>query len=137
LSLSPFRTQIRGKKKKVKLPPTINVKLMKDVRGYGRKGKLVSLISRKVDLTDAAPGAIVPVMPGRMRNIWYPSKRAEYMTSAVLKEMPDVVIERDFTFGMDKQVEVKVAKKAVAAPVRTKLLTVRLRSLPFTAPHHH
>ncbi|MCJ1250232.1 hypothetical protein MMC30_007458 [Trapelia coarctata] len=105
LALSPFRTQIRGKKKKVKLPLTINVKLLKDVRGYGRKG------------------AIVPVMPGRMRNIWYPSKRAEYMTSAILKTMPDVVIERDFTFGMDRVVEVKAAKKAAAAPVQTKLLT--------------
>jgi len=74
---------------------------------------------------DAVPGAIVPVMPGRMRNIWYPSKRAEYMTSAQLETMPDVVIERDFTFGMDKQVEIKATKKVKSAPVQSKLLTVR------------
>ncbi|MCJ1281686.1 hypothetical protein MMC26_001008 [Xylographa opegraphella] len=104
LPLSPFRTQVRGKKK-LRLPTTINVKLLRDVRGYGRKG------------------SIVPVAPGRMRNIWYPSKRAEYMTDAQLKAIPDVVIERDFTFGMEQSTEGQEAGQDDPVNIQIKLLS--------------
>ncbi|MCJ1403107.1 hypothetical protein MMC11_006330 [Xylographa trunciseda] len=104
LPLSPFRTQVRGKKK-VRLPTTINVKLLKDVRGYGRRG------------------SIVPVAPGRMRNIWYPSKRAEYMTDAQLKTIPDVVIERDFTFGMEQSTESQETGQSDPVNIQIKLLS--------------
>ncbi|MCJ1389123.1 hypothetical protein MMC18_001977 [Xylographa bjoerkii] len=104
LPLSPFRTQVRGKKR-VRLPTTINVKLLKDIRGYGRRG------------------SIVPVAPGRMRNIWYPSKRAEYMTAAQLKTIPDVVIERDFTFGMEPSTESQESGREDAVNIQIKLLS--------------
>ncbi|MCJ1431431.1 hypothetical protein MMC27_000784 [Xylographa pallens] len=104
LPLSPFRTQVRGKKK-IRLPTTINVKLLRDVRGYGRRG------------------SIVPVAPGRMRNIWYPSKRAEYMTDAQLKTMPDVVIERDFTFGMEQSTEDQANGQEDPVNIQIKLLS--------------
>jgi hypothetical protein len=37
-----------------------------------------------------------------MRNIWHPSRTAEYVTDAQLKELGGVVIERDFLFGMQE-----------------------------------
>ena len=36
----PFHRQLRGKKKSTKLPTTINVKLLDDIKGFGRKGNL-------------------------------------------------------------------------------------------------
>lgn len=48
------------------------------------------------------PGSVVPVAPGRMRNIFYPRKRAAYVTQEILRDLKkrEVVMERDFTFGM-------------------------------------
>lgn len=48
------------------------------------------------------PGSVVPVAPGRMRNIFFPRKRAAYMTQELLRDLKkrEVVMERDFTFGM-------------------------------------
>lgn len=48
------------------------------------------------------PGSVIPVAPGRMRNIFYPRKRAAYVTQEVLRDLKkrEVVMERDFTFGM-------------------------------------
>ena len=83
------------------------------------KGKAKSLYST---------GSIVPVAPGRMRNIWYPGKRAEYVTAAQLRGMDDVVIERDFTFGMEKEVEAQEALKDDTA-VEMQLLAVSRVSL--------
>ena len=51
LPLSPFRTQVRGKKK-IRLPTTINVKLLRDVRGYGRRGQLRCSLKRTVYLAN-------------------------------------------------------------------------------------
>lgn len=47
-------------------------------------------------------GSVVPVAPGRMRNIFYPRKRAAYVTQEVLRDLKkrEAVMERDFTFGM-------------------------------------
>ena len=49
-------------------------------------------------------GSIIPVVPGRMRNIWYPQQMAEYMTQPKLREFNkrDLVIERDYTFGIEQ-----------------------------------
>ncbi|EKG20247.1 Ribosomal protein L9/RNase H1 [Macrophomina phaseolina MS6] len=87
---SPFQQQLRGKKQASKLPQTIPVRLLKDVKGFGRKGSLV------------------PVAPGQMRNEWFPSRTADYVTPMQLREIKanDVSIERDHTFGME-QVEVQ------------------------------
>lgn len=44
---SPFRQQqVRGKKKSAKGPHTVNVRLLDDIRGYGRKGN-VTLLPRR------------------------------------------------------------------------------------------
>ncbi|KAF2837702.1 hypothetical protein M501DRAFT_994912 [Patellaria atrata CBS 101060] len=71
--------QSRGLSRNPKSPETITVKLLKDVRSYGRKG------------------AIVPVAIGRMRNLWFPQRIAEYIMRDVKKELKakNVTIERD------------------------------------------
>ena len=48
-------------------------------------------------------GSIIPVAPGRMRNIWYPQNKAQYMTTPQLKEAVEqgVVVEREYTFGIE------------------------------------
>ncbi|KAL9120045.1 MAG: hypothetical protein Q9187_003400 [Circinaria calcarea] len=99
--ISPFRVQLRGKKKRARQPATIKAKLIRDIRGWGRKG------------------SIVPVAPGRMRNIWYPEGKAEYMTDTQLQELQDVVIERDPLFGMDQAPE----KEEPSAKVDVNLLS--------------
>lgn len=50
----------------------------------------------------------MPVAPGQMRNEWFPSRTADYVTPMQLREIKanDVSIERDHTFGME-QVEVQ------------------------------
>lgn len=63
----------------------------------------------------------MPVAPGRMRNIWYPEGKAEYMTDTQLQELKDVVIERDPLFGMDQASE----KDEPSAKVDVNLLSVR------------
>ncbi|KAL8649665.1 MAG: hypothetical protein Q9210_004270 [Variospora velana] len=78
--------QIRGKKRSTKGPHPVNVRLLEDIRGYGRKG------------------SIIPIAPGRMRNIYFPQRKAEYVTSAQIRSMggqKDMVIERDFGFGIE------------------------------------
>ncbi|KAK7710431.1 hypothetical protein SLS57_008395 [Botryosphaeria dothidea] len=85
---SPFQQQLRGKKQASKLPQTIPVRLLKDVKGFGRK---------------APSGTLVPVSSGQMRNEWFPSRTADYITPAQLREIKakDVSIERDHTFGIE------------------------------------
>ncbi|KAI4099742.1 MAG: hypothetical protein L6R37_005811 [Teloschistes peruensis] len=88
-SKDPFHQQIRGKKKSTKGPHLVNVRLLEDIQGYGRKG------------------SIIPVAPGRMRNIYYPQRKAEYVTQAQMRSMGqnDMVFERDFSFGLVKPQE--------------------------------
>ncbi|KAL9014994.1 MAG: hypothetical protein Q9173_000371 [Seirophora scorigena] len=86
LPSSPFHQQIRGKKKSTKGPHHVNVRLLEDIRGYGRKG------------------SIIPIAPGRMRNIYFPQRKAEYVTSAQIRAMggrKELIIERDFGFGIE------------------------------------
>ncbi|KAL8981812.1 MAG: hypothetical protein Q9205_003510 [Flavoplaca limonia] len=111
IKLSPtFHQQIRGKKKNAKGPHIVNVRLLEDIRGYGRKG------------------SIIPIAPGRMRNIYYPQRKAEYVTQAQLRttNQKDLLTERDFSFGIpqpqsEPQTPPERAEKTFE--VQTKLLT--------------
>ncbi|KAL8919753.1 MAG: hypothetical protein Q9208_006619 [Pyrenodesmia sp. 3 TL-2023] len=108
---SPFRqVQIRGKKKSAKGPHTVNVRLLDDIKGYGRKG------------------SIIPIAPGRMRNIYYPQRKAEYVTASQMRTLnqKDLVIERDFNFGVEQPVvspPSTIDPEVKPVDVRMKLLT--------------
>ncbi|KAI4167865.1 MAG: hypothetical protein LQ343_006879 [Gyalolechia ehrenbergii] len=110
---SPFHGQIRGKKKTARQPHIINVRLLEDIRGYGRKG------------------SIIPVAPGRMRNIYYPQRKAEYVTAAQMRTISptDILAERDFNFG-NEQVEedTKLEEDNRVVDVKMKLLTMKRAS---------
>ncbi|KAB2577156.1 Ribosomal protein L9/RNase H1 [Lasiodiplodia theobromae] len=100
-----FQQQVRGAKKKASnLPQTLSVRLLKDVKAYGRKG------------------SFVPVPAGLMRNGWFPRYTAEYITPAELLQLKanDVTIERDYTFGMEeaevKQEEARAEVLEIATP---------------------
>ena len=94
-------------------------------------------------------GAVIPVTAGMMRNIWYPKKMAEYLTSNKLQQLgmkKDTTVERDSTFKsnterkLDKENEKFERKVAAAAaestiasmeqepafPIELDLLSVRL-----------
>ncbi|EPE25228.1 hypothetical protein GLAREA_11809 [Glarea lozoyensis ATCC 20868] len=61
--------QIRGKKKLSRTPNKVNALLLKDIKGFGKKGNVVSIVA------------------GVMRNQWYPRRQAEYATAARMKEL--------------------------------------------------
>lgn len=95
----PFHRQLRGKKKTTKLPHTAKVRLLRDIRGFGRQGRHWKPLKDRSQLKNTI-GAIIPVAPGRMRNVWYPQGKAEYVTNTQLRgmNMRELVVERDFTF---------------------------------------
>lgn len=47
---------------------------------------------------------MIPVAPGRMRNIFYPRRVAAYVSEEKLRDLRarDVLIQRDVMFGMEK-----------------------------------
>lgn len=96
-----LRQQVRGKKKMVNNSSTITVRLMKDVKAYGRRGKCFA-IAIYYQHTNAISGALVPISPGAMRNMWFPRRIAEYVTIPELKRLRinNVAMERDFEFGI-------------------------------------
>jgi Ribosomal protein L9, N-terminal domain len=145
----PGHQQIRGKKRLAKVS-TVKVHLLQNVPGYGRRGILLSLryYSTLID-ANLQPGAVIPVTRGMMRNIWYPKKMAEYLTTAKLQQLgvkKDTAVERDSTFRsnterkLDKEKEKRERKIASAAaeaevfaveqepvlPIELELLSVRL-----------
>ncbi|KAG9228737.1 hypothetical protein BJ875DRAFT_489576 [Amylocarpus encephaloides] len=63
------RQQVRGKKKSRRMPNKVNAHLLRDIKGYGQQGKVMS------------------VAAGVMRNQWYPHGLAEYATASRLKEL--------------------------------------------------
>ncbi|KAI1137830.1 hypothetical protein F5Y05DRAFT_413778 [Hypoxylon sp. FL0543] len=68
----------------------IPVRLLQDIRGFGRKH------------------AIIRVKPGRMRNYWFPKAHAEYMTRQRFKELgltEAAIGVRDRTFGSKLLIE--------------------------------
>ncbi|KAL9596236.1 MAG: hypothetical protein Q9219_005947 [cf. Caloplaca sp. 3 TL-2023] len=113
----PTLTQTRGKKKSARQPRTVHVRLLEDIRGYGRKG------------------SVIPISPGRMRNTYFPSRKAEYVTAAHMRTMnpKDILVERDHSFGTEAERAKKLAAGGQAAgnesvDVRMKLLTTKRTS---------
>ena len=104
----PFHRQLRGKKKRIKHPDLINVKLLVDTPGFGREGKPV-IIYRSVRSLIIL-GSIIPVVPGRMRNQLYPMQIAAYLSREELRALKakKALKERDFDFMMEKLEEEKV-----------------------------
>jgi hypothetical protein len=122
--VSSTRPQIRGKKKLAK-STTIKVRLLADIPRYGRKG----ISSRHPYIyceiehnAKTLVGSIIPISPGRMRNDFYPREKAEYMTTAQLREagLRDVDMERDSTFGTSQRrvnaQESKAIHSSIAIP---------------------
>lgn len=62
-----------------------------------------------------------------MRNIWHPQHKALYITDSQLKELGDVVAERDFMFGMEETAE-KEEEEEKMIEVQMKLLSVSVPS---------
>ncbi|KAL8949180.1 MAG: hypothetical protein Q9222_004693 [Ikaeria aurantiellina] len=117
----PFQTpmihhlQIRTKRKSANRPQTIPVRLLQDIPGYGRK---------------AGKGTIIPIPPGRMRNIYHPAGKADYVTAAQLRSLnpKDGQQERDFSFGLSSSASSSSSSSAntIIQPsenIRAKLLT--------------
>ncbi|KLU83629.1 hypothetical protein MAPG_02682 [Magnaporthiopsis poae ATCC 64411] len=82
-------TQVRGKKTKGRqYDQGVLVRLLKDIRQFGPKHSIF-----------LAPR-------GRMRNMWYPSRKAEYMTAARFAELGltrDAIGERDPLFALARK----------------------------------
>ncbi|KAL8760103.1 MAG: hypothetical protein Q9184_003424 [Pyrenodesmia sp. 2 TL-2023] len=104
-----LQVQIRGKKHSAKGPRTVTVRLLEDIKGYGRKG------------------SFIPIAPGRMRNIYYPQRKAEYVTASQMRtlDQKDLLIERDFNFGVEQPASPPSTLDPEVKPVdvRMKLLT--------------
>ena len=110
---------------------TIPVRLLTDVVGYGRKGTF--LTSRSISNL-IMTGTIIAVAPARMRNVWYPSKNAQYMTQAEIKQakQQDIVRERDMFFGRDSGKKgLKRREKPPIDDISITVLSVSWRSLYF------
>ena len=81
-------------------------------------------------------GAIIPVAAGRMRNIWYPQRMADYVTPIQLREMNmrHASFERDSSFGVAKDVDDgQTDEESGIVPVDLDLLSVSQRSSRFCA----
>ncbi|KUI60452.1 hypothetical protein VP1G_07641 [Cytospora mali] len=100
-SLSPILTQVRGKKTSGRPKDAgVVVRLLKDIKGFGKEG------------------AIFRTERGRMRNMWYPTKKAEYMTTARLQQLglsKTDIGERDPMYGMQVEMEEEIVEDAVEA----------------------
>lgn len=70
-------------------------------------------------------GAVIPVAPGRMRNIFYPRGVAAYVSEEQLRDLREreVPIERDFAFGKQTP-EADDLSTASVVVVQTDLLDV-------------
>ncbi|KAF2813805.1 uncharacterized protein BDZ99DRAFT_459561 [Mytilinidion resinicola] len=108
-----LQQQVRGKQKLVKPSDSVAVKLLKNVKGYGRRG------------------AYIPISPAMMRNHWFPQGKAAYVLPDQLKELKrqKVTIERDFEFGMEQpkvektEEEVEFEAQHYVRPVEIELLS--------------
>ncbi|KAI9661036.1 MAG: hypothetical protein M1821_009363 [Bathelium mastoideum] len=92
LSLEAYtvsRQHIRGKKRLANGASVMTVRLLRDKKGFGRKG------------------SIVPISTGRMRNDWFPRGVADYLTQAEVKDLrlKNTPIERDYAFVSAKHSE--------------------------------
>ncbi|KAL8914966.1 MAG: hypothetical protein Q9171_000593 [Xanthocarpia ochracea] len=126
-----FHQQIRGKKKNAKGPHVVNVRLLEDVRGYGRKGCSPNRTStRRSIVIIEGLGSIIPIAPGRMRNIYYPQRKAEYVTAAQMRttNQKDILTERDFSFGLPQLQPDLLPVEEKTLDVQMKLLTPKRTS---------
>ncbi|KAL9028076.1 MAG: hypothetical protein Q9196_003494 [Gyalolechia fulgens] len=129
-----FHGQIRGKKKTAKHPRTIHVRLLEDIRRYGRKGRNPSFHRAPPlvpQLTSSPLGSIIPIAPGRMRNTYFPQRKAEYVTAAQMRtiDRKDLLAERDFSFGTEQtEGDTKDEKDKLAVEVKMKLLGMKRAS---------
>ena len=97
--------QIRGKKKLTNSTSNIPVRLRKDVKTFGRRGKRPILDPTSCLMsTNRNIGAIVPIPRGQMRNDWFPRGIAAYVTLPELKtlRLKNTAMERDFEFGITR-----------------------------------
>ncbi|KAL8322205.1 hypothetical protein RB593_004304 [Gaeumannomyces tritici] len=118
-------TQVRGKKTKGRqYDQGVLVRLLKDIRQFGPKTSPRHPHTH-ADLLPARPptDSIFLAPRGRMRNMWYPSRKAEYMTTARFAELGltrDAIGERDPLFAIAKkpaapEAEQQAAQNAAAA----------------------
>jgi hypothetical protein len=119
--VSSTRPQIRGKKKLAK-STTIKVRLLADIPRYGRKGISSRCPYVCFEIEHNAKtiiGSIIPISPGRMRNDFYLRDKAEYMTTAQLREtgLRDADMERDSTFGTSQRRIAAQESKAIEGPI--------------------
>ena len=129
---SPFYQQVRGKKKTAKRITTINVRLLEDIRGYGKKGSAPSTRWSGHLINTGLAGSITPVEPGRMRNTWYPQQKAEYVTASRIQGLKPQKLEavRDFTFGMSEPETEPESASTQEETVPSTLTATRLLPVP-------
>ena len=62
-----------------------------------------------------------------MRNIWFPSKHAKYMTQSEIKvaKEQDIIRARDFSFGKDVDKGGRMKQEIVKPDISIALLSVR------------
>lgn len=79
---------------------------------------------------------MIPVAPGRMRNLLYPRQKAAYVTGAQLRELKNsnIVIERDFSFGLERPDDEHTSEESLV-DVQAQPLSVS--SSPGMLPHLH
>lgn len=77
-SIGPKLGQVRGKKKNARPSGTIEVRLLQDLPGYGPKG-IISQQVYEFNWLTLIKGTIVPLPTGRMRNSFYPQRKADYI----------------------------------------------------------
>ncbi|KAK4128293.1 hypothetical protein N657DRAFT_607509 [Parathielavia appendiculata] len=137
ISISPFADStaspsavslVQTRAKSNRLRPQdqgVVVRLLEDIPKFGRKD------------------AIFRVERGRMRNQWYPNKKAEYMTASRFRELGltrDDIGERDIIFGTLEPADVDDAPEVPITTVRTttpeRAHTLLTTSIPETLTFH-
>lgn len=83
------------------------------------------------------PGSVVPIAPGRMRNIFYPRKTAAYVTQELLRDLKkrEVVMERDFTFGMKNSEDEGSSDNQDDMPDRPRSVNIQINLLSVRQNH--
>lgn len=110
-AVSLSHEQTRGKKKLAKVS-TVNVKLLQNIPGYGRRGETLYNNGQSA-CANMFKGSIIPATAGLVRNVWFPRRMAEYMPDTKLKELgiDADTVARDPTFQSAK--ERRLARQAV------------------------
>lgn len=90
-----------------------------------------------------SPGSIVPVAPGKMRNIWYPRRYAQYIPQAEIKQLrlKNTPIERDYEYGKEKPQTAQIGQAAAqpeqpagAREPRVKAAAIELLTVSYNPP---